>query len=123
LTGVKPYQETKIFSQIGARLSLAPEQIVVITKGKGGATAFDGKFVYQVEAPLVEVIDATGAGDSFGSGLVAGLIQNRGRSDLPRALRLAMANAVSNIQVFGANKGLLKIHDKLPEIKITQTVL
>jgi sugar/nucleoside kinase (ribokinase family) len=132
LTNIKPYCEKPVFSSICscAKLGLAQDKIAVITKGKQGAAAFDGKFLYQIPAPKVKVVDATGAGDSFGSGFVAGLIQaNCGRSDLPqswdieRALRLAMANAISNIRVFGANQGLLKKGDKIHDIKITKQTI
>jgi len=128
LTGVESYQEKKILKNLCARQRLAQKQIVVITNGKNGALAFDGKFVYQVPAPRVKVIDATGAGDSFGAGFVAGLIQaNRGRLDLPRsrdiegALRLAMANAIANIQIFGANQGLLRKNQPSLKIKARKT--
>ncbi len=119
LTGIKPYNEKAIFSSIYscARLSLTQDKrlITVITKGKEGAICFDGKYLYKISAPPVKVVDATGAGDSFGSGFVAGLMQKK---NIESSLQLAMANAISNIQVFGANKGLLSKNSKLPEIKI-----
>lgn len=119
LTGVKPYQETKVFHYLCSKYDFeqGERRIMVITKGKDGATAFDGKFLYQIPAPAVEVVDATGAGDSFGAGFVVGLRQKK---SIPDSLRLAMANAISNIQVFGANKGLLKIGDPIPVIKVSQ---
>ena len=122
LTHVKPYREKRVFSSICscAKLSLAQDKIAVITKGKQGAAAFDGKFLYQIPAPKVKVVDATGAGDSFGSGFVTGLIRFK---NTEKALKLAMANAISNIRVFGANRGLLKKSDKIPEIKITKQTL
>ncbi len=118
LTDVKPYDEKAVFSSICSCAKPGFAQKVVITKGKNGATCFDDKFLYQVSAPPVKVIDATGAGDSFGSGFVAGLIRFK---NTEKALKLAMANAISNIQVFGANQGLLKKNDELPEIKIIKS--
>ncbi|MDP3093294.1 MAG: carbohydrate kinase family protein [bacterium] len=123
LTGIKPFKEKAIFQKLAPNC-LTPEvkHYVVVTRGKKGALACDGKFIYNVPAPLVKVVDATGAGDSFGSGFVAGLTAKHGRSDLPRiierALKLAMSNAISNILVVGANQGLLKKGQPLLKIKV-----
>ncbi len=117
LTGIKPDDEKRLFSAIYscARPSLAQNKqlITVITKGKEGATTFDGRYFYQVPAPPVKVADATGAGDSFGSGFVAGLIQKK---NIEESLKLAMTNAIGNIQVFGANEGLLEKGQEVEEI-------
>ncbi len=103
----------KVFQKI-ASLTKA---IVIITKGKDGALAFDSKFLYHVPAQKTKVVDATGAGDSFGAGFVAGLIKE---NSMEKALILAMSNAIANIRVVGANQGLLKKNEKLPKIKITK---
>jgi sugar/nucleoside kinase (ribokinase family) len=116
LAGAKSYQEKKVFSEIR---KITPA-IIIITKGKGGAAALEGKSFYQITAPPTDVVDATGAGDSFGAGFVAGLIQKK---TIKESLQLGMANAVSNIQIFGANKGLLKKGDDFSMIKITKTQL
>jgi fructokinase len=47
--------------------------IVVITRGAGGSTAFAGSGRLQVPAPSSMVVDTVGAGDSYMSGLLAGL--------------------------------------------------
>ncbi len=52
----------------------------------------------------VRVVDATGAGDAFNSGLLAGIIKKYTFED---CLRLANANAVSVIQALGAKTNLL----------------
>jgi ribokinase len=114
LTGTKPYQQKPVFKKI-ASLTKA---IIVITKGKQGATSFNQRFFYEVPAPPVKVVDATGAGDSFGSGFVAGLIQ---KNNIEESLKLAMANAVGNIQVFGANEGLLEKGQDLDQIIVKKS--
>jgi fructokinase len=54
-------------------LEMGPS-IVVVTRGKQGATAFlkDARRI-DVTAPQVDVVDTVGAGDSFMSGLIDGL--------------------------------------------------
>jgi sugar/nucleoside kinase (ribokinase family) len=83
--------------------------IAVLTDGSRGAYASDGKYLYTVgifkERSLV---DRTGAGDAFGSGFVAGLIQ---KHDIHYALRLASANAASVVERVGAQTGILRKRD------------
>ncbi len=81
---------------------------VVVTNGADGASAFDGSRVASIPGRKVDVVDTTGAGDSFGSGFVAAIM--RGRS-METALAFAAANAESVIGSIGAQPGLLKRDD------------
>jgi len=111
LTKMKSFQEKIIINKI-ASLTKA---IIIITKGKDGAVCFDHDFFYQIPAQKVKVVDATGAGDSFGSGFIAGLIKTENNE---KALVLAMSNAIANIKAVGANQGLLGSKQSLLKIKI-----
>ncbi len=44
---------------------------LIITMGKEGAEAFDGKKFYYVETPKIEVINSIGSGDSFTAGVAS----------------------------------------------------
>ena len=46
-------------------------ELVVLTRGSGGAEAFTESERVQVEAPTTEVVDTVGAGDSFTAALLA----------------------------------------------------
>ncbi|MBU4466776.1 carbohydrate kinase family protein, partial [Patescibacteria group bacterium] len=110
LTKVKPFQgKSKIPSiaegSVIHKIASLTKAIIIITKGKDGAVCFDHSFFYNIPAQNIKVVDATGAGDSFGSGFVAGLIKTK---NVENALTLGMANAIANIKVTGANQGLLK---------------
>lgn len=85
-------------------LKLVKKGIVVVTNGAEGATAFDGEHVESLPGRNVKVVDATGAGDAFGSGFVAAHM-----SGLPvdRALSFAVSNAESVISKIGAQAGIL----------------
>ena len=61
---------------------------VAIKLGAEGAEAYRGDEHAHARAPLVEVVDAVGAGDSFGAGFLAGLLRGAG---LQEALALAVA--------------------------------
>lgn len=81
-------------------------QVVCITDGKNGVTASDGNKLYR--CPVIEgseIIDTTGAGDAFGSGVTWGKLQGL---SLPEMLRAGTINATSVLGSFGAQAGLLK---------------
>lgn len=80
--------------------------IAVMTKGPEGVMVSDGKHLYCASSPKVKVVDATGAGDSFASGFLSGLIQ--ANNNIEYAIQLGIANSVSCIQKVGAKNGLLK---------------
>jgi sugar/nucleoside kinase (ribokinase family) len=62
--------------------------LVVVKRGPAGALAVRGSERWTVAAPVVDPVDAVGAGDSFDAGLIAGLLGGR---ELPDALALACA--------------------------------
>lgn len=80
--------------------------IVVITEGKRGAhvcVTKKGRLV--IDGFKVKVVEATGAGDGFGCGFVAGLIKGW---KLEEALKLGIANGAAAVTEIGAKKGLLR---------------
>jgi ribokinase len=80
--------------------------IVVITKGKNGADAYDGnKFYHQDIFKEKRRIDTTGVGDAFGSTFIAGLKIFKG--DIQKSLYLGVKNSASVITEQGAQNGLL----------------
>lgn len=88
---------------------LGPE-ICIMTDGKRGAYAYDGKAFIHKKAGKIRIIDTTGAGDAFNSGFLGGyLIKN----DFPaeKRLRFAMGTGIANahavIKQVGAKTGLL----------------
>ena len=61
---------------------------VVVKLGERGALCADGPARYRISLPPVRPVDATGAGDCFNAGLIAGLLAGL---DLPRAAALGCA--------------------------------
>ena len=83
--------------------------IVVMTKGPQGVAVSDGKMIWQAGSfKEKKMVDRTGAGDAFGSGFVAGLIQ---ASRIEYAIRLGSANATSVVEYVGAKKGIVTKND------------
>ncbi len=79
-------------------------KMCVITEGAEGAGYSDKKDLLYVEPRRVKVIEATGAGDAFGSSFVAGLMI---KGNVRYALNLAVTNSASVLKKKGAKNNLL----------------
>jgi sugar/nucleoside kinase (ribokinase family) len=89
-------------------VKMGPQKIV-ITQGEKGVSAIDelGKYYYiPSQAVKKRIVDTVGAGDSFSSGLLAGMVRYE---DFHRALKLAVKNSSFVLYRIGAQNGLLKI--------------
>jgi ribokinase len=81
-------------------------KIVLITNGRFGASAYDGRNFY--EQPIIKErrrMDTTGVGDAFGSTFAAGLKMFNG--DIAKSMLMAAKNTASVIGEQGAQNGLL----------------
>ncbi len=81
-------------------------RIVVVSDGRNVAYASDGdnRFSMPLYPDPAPPVDRTGAGDSFASTFVAGLMKGK---NLEEALRWAPINSMSVVQKVGAQAGLL----------------
>jgi 2-dehydro-3-deoxygluconokinase len=77
---------------------------VIITNGPQKLYALHQNYVYSLQPPKVKIIHTAGAGDSFNSGFLAGMIKGYA---VEEALKLGQANASSVIQHFGTKNKLL----------------
>lgn len=77
---------------------------VIITDGRNGADAWDGKTHWHMPIFDGEAKERTGAGDSFACGVTVALLKGL---DLPTALRWGTANSWSVVGEIGPQKGLL----------------
>lgn len=104
-------REKKTPQRIRSLQSLGP-RIVVITRGRFGSLAYDGINTYAVPRIKEKPVDTTGAGDSYGSAFVAGLIRYSG--DIHKSMELATLSAAANVHIIGAQEGLLS-WNQLPQ--------
>jgi len=117
LTGIAFSKKDEIFKTLDAWT----KGFVIMTNGPEGFTACDNSTQYSagiLKEP--RYVDRTGAGDAFGSGVVAGIIKGM---SLDEALQLASANATGVLGEWGANHGLLSKDDdiyKFGKLKISQ---
>lgn len=78
---------------------------VVITDGPEGAYASDGRHIYHLDIYPGKVVERTGAGDAFGSGMLSAIIHGK---TLVEAMEWGNANSTSVVQYIGAREGLLE---------------
>ena len=91
------------------KLKINGQQVIVITDGKNGAYAYDGKTFFQCPEFPATVVSTLGAGDAFSSTLCAAL--GRTNSDLGKSLMYASVNSGSVVANFGANEGFLTFEE------------
>ncbi len=113
LVGKNPVNETL------RNLSVLIPGTIVITDGRNGVFAYDGKMSYRMAANRVRVKETTGAGDAFASGFLAGLIH---RGDISYALGMGMANATSVITHLGAKNRLLSLREARAQMRKNRRV-
>lgn len=107
LTGI-PFAEKK---ENFEKLDGWTKGFVIMTNGPEGFVACDNQHTWSggiLKEP--KFVDRTGAGDAFGSGVVAGIIKGMSLDD---ALQLASANATGALGEWGANHGLLSQNDDM----------
>ncbi len=81
-----------------------PGLTIIITDGPNGAYAHLDGITWYARPQGHKALSRTGAGDAFGSGLVAALAKGMG---IDEALKVGMLNAESVIQSYGAKIGIL----------------
>lgn len=121
LTGISYFKEKQIFKKLDDLVN----GIVVMTKGRDGATVSDGKILYK--APIIKerrFRDKTGAGDAFSSGFITGLIS---KNDIEYAIKLGTANACSVVEHLGSQNGFLTLEEfkkrKWPKLTIEKITI
>ncbi|MFD1511621.1 ribokinase [Lacimonas salitolerans] len=87
-------EAAQLCDALGVTLADLPVPRVVVTKGADGVDWHEGGKTVTVPAHPVDVVDTTGAGDTFAGYLVAGLSQGMTPDD---ALRLAAAAAALKV--------------------------
>lgn len=82
-------------------------RVTVITDGaRGGKVSDNGKVYFYQGEKVKKVVDTTGAGDAFASGMVAGVLYGK---NYEQAVEWGVKNATSVLKHVGAKKGLLTL--------------
>ena len=90
-----------------------PNQVLV-TLGKDGVCYHDGQQVIYVPGMPTQVVDTTGAGDTFNGALASGLVQG---TDLQSAIRFANMAASLSVGKFGAQGGMPTMQEVVARVE------
>ena len=113
LTKIPFEEEKEIFKKID---EICPG-IAVMTRGGDGVVVSDGKFTYSaLPDSSREIVDTTGAGDSFASGFLSDYIRYDG--DIEKAIQLGLANSTANLSIIGAKTGILGKDSQFNRVKV-----
>lgn len=112
------FTHSRTLDEALARLVQSGARRICVTDGKRGVTATDGTMHYQCPCDeTVSVVDATGAGDAFGTGTTWALL---GGLPFSSALIAGTLNAASVIGALGAQQGLLTETDMQERLRLTR---
>lgn len=112
--GIDEGRKADIKRLLKGLLDLGPK-MVVITDGCEGSYGFDGEKFYKLGLFPAKLLEMTGAGDAYATGLVAGFFHG---NDLPEAMRWGAANGAAVVEQIGPQIGLLtsvQMQDRLKE--------
>lgn len=101
----KEYNNEKLLAE---KLAGFGPKIIAITDGERGSFVYDGTKHYYQKSLSKKVVESTGAGDSFGSTFVGGIILGY---DIKNSMKIASLNAASVISQMGAQEGLLTLKE------------
>lgn len=110
LVGTDPKNLGRIIGELRA----LPRRALVVTDGLAGAYAAEGEAVWHCGIIDVPRINVTGAGDAFGSGIVAGLLK---KDDIRYGLAVGTWNATGIVQQMGAKRGIIKAYPSPAAVK------
>ncbi len=115
LTGL-PVETITDITAAGLAIHKIGGSVVVVSRGKDGASLTDGQTAWHATAPLIEERNPIGAGDSMVAGLVWGLSQGY---DLGEALRWGVACGAATASLSGTAVGSQElVRSLLPKITV-----
>jgi len=97
LLGLEPDDATPT-RRLAQRLRDMGVRNLVVTMGSAGALVLSDQVETQIPAPVVDVVDTTGAGDAFNAGLAIALAEGKALSE---AVRFAIATGAIACQKLG----------------------
>ncbi len=116
------YEDTKdiaVKKLLKGLADLGP-RFVVITDSNKGSYGFDGENFYHLGVFPANLVEATGAGDAYATGVLAGLFYGK---DLKEAMRWGAANSASVVEQIGPQGGLLTYQKMQEKLKANSKIM
>lgn len=114
ILGYKDEDDILIKKLLKAISDLGP-RMIVITDGEEGSYGIDGQNFYHLGIFPAHLLEMTGAGDAYATGVLSGLFYGK---SLPEVMRWGAANGAAVVEYIGPQEGLLtynKMQEKLKE--------
>lgn len=111
--GIDETKKVEIKKLLRGLADLGP-QMIVITDGGEGSYGFDGEKYFKIGLFPAKLLEMTGAGDAYATGLIAGLFYG---NSLPDAMRWGAANGAAVVEKIGPQDGLLTLDQMQQKLK------
>lgn len=95
-------------------------QMAVITDGEKGSFGYGGDKFFSLGIFPAKLVEMTGSGDGFATGVLAGLFHGK---DLSEAMRWGAANGASVVEQIGPQAGLLTLNQMLEKLKENSKII
>lgn len=117
--GIEETKKIDIKKLLSGLADLGPG-MVVITDGGDGSYGFDGERFFQLGLFPAELLEMTGAGDAYATGLIAGLFHGK---NLPEAMRWGAANGAAVVEKIGPQDGLLTLNKMEERLRMNSKIV
>lgn len=114
ILGFKESEKVDLKKLLAGLLNLGPRR-VIITDGEEGSYGYEGGSFFHLGVFPARLVEMTGCGDAYATGLLAGLFHGEGLKD---AMRWGAANGSAVVEQIGPQAGLLtydQMQEKLKE--------
>ncbi len=95
-------------------------RMVIITDGEEGSYGFDGEKFYHLGIFPAKLVEMTGAGDAYATGVLAGLFHGK---SLGGAMSWGAANGASVVEQIGPQAGLLTYEKMQEKLKMNSKIV
>ncbi len=119
ILGIDEDKKVEIKKLLSGLADLGPG-MAVVTDGGEGSYGFDGEKFFQLGLFPAELLEMTGAGDGYATGLVAGLFHGK---DLKEAMRWGAANGAAVVEKIGPQAGLLTLNQMQERLKTNSKIV
>lgn len=113
ILGLEDTKRSEIKKLLVKLCDLGPK-MAVITDGGEGSYGYDGEKYYKLGVFPAKLVEMTGSGDAYATGLVSGLFYGK---SLPEAMRWGAANGAAVVEQIGPQAGLLTYDQMQTKLK------
>ncbi len=119
ILGFKEEEDISMKKLLKGIADLGPK-MVIITDGGEGSFGYDGENYFRIGIFPAKLVEMTGAGDGFATGVLSGLFYGK---DLKEAMRWGAANGASVVEQIGPQAGLLTYNQMQEKLKANSKII